>query len=254
MSDANRYMNATYAVYNAMKHKYDVKPFYLKKKGNLFAKKEKVYAHIELMAAIDGAKLLYTDTMKNANLNNFNALYEFAEFVKLIENIFFYKNDTNACVVCDSKLTDNKKTVIIRNNDIMIAISLARVDERRKIVVMIKRNYGEEMENIYHIENGEYKDVNTQSDKMLLNHCSNIISRTIASFFAVIINSIGNNRLENITNQELFKTCIDIPSVFIKIDSIYELKALHHIALSELTWKTPEEIDNISKNKTIIYY
>lgn len=162
-----------------------VGPWYNKREIPYNKKKEDAYMKIELMVR----------SLKSTP-PSFDALFDFASFVKCIEKVFFYKNDLTSKICCDSSL--NEKTtrkLIFTLSDVIIVLKLERLNSSDEYIdIVITRKFGKNMETKYSIKNQQMK-INDCNDLMLINVVNNILQNSIADFVQTIADEIYNTRI-----------------------------------------------------------
>ena len=130
---------------------------------------------------------------------DFDELFEFGSFIKYMEKVFFYKNDKDSIVCCDSQLEDkNTRNIIFmdRNNEIKIEANLTK-GTSNVITLIVNRNYGKKMVNTYKIVDREV-ELRNDSDKTLMNHIVQLMESYIYSFTKSMINHIMNKNISQI--------------------------------------------------------
>lgn len=123
---------------------------------------------------------------------DFDELFEFGSFIKFMEKVFFYKNDKNAYVCCDSNIEDKTTRNIIfqsRSNDVKIETRLTRDINGNTIVLNVYREYGKKMINTYKIVDRQV-DLRNVSDKTLMNHVVQLMEDMMRDFVYTMIEAI----------------------------------------------------------------
>lgn len=132
---------------------------------------------------------------------DFNELFEFGSFIKYMEKVFFYKNDSNADVCCDSNIDDkNHRIIVFQSDDIKISIDVVKATSNI-ITLTVTRFYGKNMINTYKIIDREV-ELRNDSDKTLMNHVVQLISNYMVAFMLTIIYAIINKKIDKINPIE----------------------------------------------------
>lgn len=169
---------------------------------------------------------------------DFDTLYEFASFIKYIEKVFFYKNDINAMISCDSQLDDNNTRVLIfrQNEDVLIQITMNKA--KRSIDIITYRYFGKNMKFGYTIidRKADFKD---KSDVVLMNNIVLTMEKMMSTFFLHIVLAVANNNIDLSPLEIKFK-----PDDFKDIDICIFIKEYHELCKGyngeEKLVKTPE--------------
>jgi hypothetical protein len=201
MSDVlkyNKYINLIMDIYDINNNtKYTKEKVRMERSLKFPYKKHPVYpARDNLQYMIDEA---YDDILHKNILNppsmSFEDLWEFCQFVKFAEKVFFYPNDSTNAFYVDTSLFDAEKRVFSINDELgnyQILFKLEKqkekvTDSELKIIrIVVNRNFGRKMSNEFIVVNAEVK-FNDESDSYLIANINNILKTRINTVFEDII-------------------------------------------------------------------
>lgn len=125
---------------------------------------------------------------------DFDTLYDFATFIKYMEKVFFYKNDADAMVCCDSQIDDDNIRVLVlkTSEDVILKINMNRI--KRSIDINTYRYYGKKMIFGYTIIDRKV-DFKGKSDITLMNNIVLSMEKIMSSFFLKIVIAVANNKI-----------------------------------------------------------
>lgn len=196
-TETNEFLRHTYDLFEAI---YETKqePIMVKKKR--FSKPEPTYPEVDKIyeKAKDYSRFIRT------TVPSFDTLFEFGSFIKSIEKVFFYKNDSTAVVCCDSKLSDKtSRRLVFSLSDVRIVVKLDRLNRYDEYIdITISRTYGKNMETKFSIKNGEMEYIDC-NDFMLINVLNYLFQNIIADLFDMVIDRVYNATILDYTNLNL---------------------------------------------------
>lgn len=126
---------------------------------------------------------------------SFENLWQFCQFVKFAEKVYFYPNDSTNAFYVDTSLFDAEKRVFSINDELgnyQILFKLEKqkekvTDSELKIIrIVVNRNFGRKMSNEFIVVNAEVK-FNDESDSYLIANINNILKTRINTVFEDII-------------------------------------------------------------------
>lgn len=113
---------------------------------------------------------------------DFQLLYDFGSFIKLIEKVFLVRNDEENSIYCDSILEDkNTRTLIFNLKFEDTIIKTTAILQDHSINIEVFRDYGKHMKNTFKIIDGTI-DLKYNSDKMLLDNILSMIADRIKRY------------------------------------------------------------------------
>ena len=174
----NMFIRLIYKIYNAYKNpKYeDFSPILHRR----------ISANIELYKLLLDADELIKE-IREGNID-FWLIYDFGSFIKLMEKIFFVKNDANSKICCDSILEDKNSRVLIFNlwNYEGVTCKVTASLQDQGLNFEITRDFGKQMKNQYKITD-QNKNFRLFSDSMTMQRMIEIISNEMADYLKEII-------------------------------------------------------------------
>ena len=171
----------------------------VKNTSKLFSKPVKLIYYPDLQYRLDNCTMCatYLSLGSKERIMDFDTLYGYANFIKLVEKMFLFVNDTNNIMVCDSSLTETKKTLVFQLSDSIIVFNLFYDNENRIIDLHIKRNTGKKMENHYRFINASHanEDSLTKSDLTLIQFVADTVCHIMASYYTYVASVIASGKL-----------------------------------------------------------
>ena len=127
---------------------------------------------------------------------DFDELFDFGSFIKYMEKVFFYKNDAESPVCCDSNIEDkNRRIIVFQNSQDSIKIKADLTKGTSNIIELtVERGYGKRMTNTYKIVDREV-ELRNDSDKTLMNHVVQLMSDYMVSFMLTMAKAIINKHI-----------------------------------------------------------
>ena len=177
----NRFTDIIYRLHDAC---------YINEPKDYIIRGKTVLVNTEKYFLLEEAEHLIRDLAKESP--DIETLYEFATFVKYMEKIFFYKNDKDSIICCDSMLEDKPRRLVFNTEELMISADI-QLDKNR-IDILVSRNYGRNMKNGYTIINRKV-DFEGKSDLVLMNNVTLIMQKLISNFVFEIVLAIANNKI-----------------------------------------------------------
>lgn len=178
----NRFTDIIYRLHDAC---------YINKPKDYIIKGKTVSVNTEKYFILEEAEHLIRDLANESP--DIDVLYEFAIFVKYMEKVFFYKNDKDAIICCDSTLEEKTRKLVFNSKELQIITTIDL--DKNMVDVVISRNYGRNMKNGYTIINRKV-DFEGKSDLVLMNNITLIMQNLISNFVFKVVLLIANNNLE----------------------------------------------------------
>lgn len=110
---------------------------------------------------------------------NFTQLWEFADFIRLSEHIFFYNNKNGATLYSSRSFKFGENGFVIVSNPDNVQITLKLYSEDQKIVMDIKRLNGTNLLNTITFVNNDWEETPDDKDIILLDNVIGIMNRHI---------------------------------------------------------------------------
>ena len=134
---------------------------------------------------------------------DFDELFDFGSFIKYMEKVFFYKNDAESPVCCDSNIEDkNRRIIVFQNSRDSIKIKADLIKGTSNIIeLIVERDYGKHMINTYKIVDREV-ELRNDSDKTLMNRVVQLMSDYMVSFMLTMSLAIINEQISSINRIE----------------------------------------------------
>lgn len=160
---------------------------------------------IALVSAYD--KIIAFSNRLKKEIPTFERLWDFCEFIRTAEKIFFFKNDIDNKIYVEYNMSDDsemsvRKLRIKDSDDYEIRFTLEKkilFETINTIKINIVREYGLQMKNTYLIVNGDIK-YEDDSDLYLINEINHKLMDTISSTFLSVSTLILNsNKKEDIS-------------------------------------------------------
>ena len=171
----------------------------VKNTSKMFSKPVKLIYYPGLQYRLDNCAMCrtYLSFGSKEKIMDFDTLYDYANFIKLIEKMFLFVNDTNNIMVCDSSLTETKKTLVFQLSDSIIVFNLFYDNENKIVDLHIKRNTGKKMENHYRFINASHanEDSLTKSDLTLIQFVADTVCHIMASYYTYVASVIALGKL-----------------------------------------------------------
>lgn len=134
-----------------------------------------------------------------SNTLTWQEMWEFAEFIKIVEKVYFYQNVQKSGICCDN-CTNQKRDLFFDYSDkkmyIKITIEAAYTADdgmHEKLDIGVYRDYGKKEKSTFHVDNGK-TDMNTDSDIMLIHTINAYVQNRIADLFECYV-ELAYNRL-----------------------------------------------------------
>ena len=215
----------------------------------------KTYQTCDSFKTYINAKL---EEFETTGMMNFDIYYDFAEFVKICEKVFFYKNDSEAIIACDSKLSDNKKILVAQLPSGKIVMELYRENENKIMIISVSHNYGRTMSYRYEVINGRPTNIENGSDSMLLMATNNYMRHMIVTFFCYFTSVLINNAIVDFMRGEIKYDPVEDLEDDTEEIGWTKLDDLSWQDVEFLTWYTEHEDDPdvkkaLNENRTIYY-
>lgn len=170
--------------------------FYLKNHYNIKSKRlfKKNDYNDETKRAINNYHKL-CENMKNPF--DYDSLCKFADFIRVIEKVYFYTNDPNKNIVsCNSPWDANRKEIVINSKEKDVVIKLTMDYDyndklSNRLQIHVERNFGNKIKGGFVVYGGdlEYED---DSDLMLINSLNEIICNSFINLLVEIAEAIMN--------------------------------------------------------------
>lgn len=189
----NKFTDVIYRLYDAC---------YVDGADKFLVNKKEVYVNTKKYFILQECESIIRTLSKESP--DFDTLYEFASFIKYIEKVFFYKNDANAMISCDSQLDDNNSRILIFKTCEDVVIKIIMNKTKRSIDINTYRYFGKNMIFGYTIidRKVEFKD---KSDVVLMNNVVLTMEKMMSSFFLKIVIAIANGHIGFNTLEIKFK-------------------------------------------------
>ena len=181
---------------------------YKRKKFWFFKEERKILVNTRELIARNICSSVATD-LKHIEGWEFRTLYDFSTFVKVMEKIFYYPNDKDCVVVCDSKLSDSDRSLKFQFSGGYISIMLFRIDEHEKIKIVIAHDCGRQMFYAYEILDGEINCNINSSDAVSLVTIIDFIGDLMSSFYTYICNMIITKAVSEMFTKAFPFDCTD---------------------------------------------
>lgn len=131
---------------------------------------------------------------------NFLSMWQFCQFIRFAEKVFFYHNDIDKCFYVDSEMNDLVKRdfkITDLDNKVDIIVSMEKKKETLSddtlnvLRISVKRNYGKQMINEFTIVN-DFVKTKDDSDKLLIEIVYSIIFQKMKEQFDSIIQLVSD--------------------------------------------------------------
>lgn len=155
--------------------------------------------------ALNTLNLIYSkaDYIGN-NVPSFESLFDFGTFIKITEKMWFYKNDKDSLVACDSQIEDEYHRILVLqfpNASVRLNLTKDKIDpDKNTVEVTVRHNFGKNMQNNYIVKSAklEFYDY---TDAILINHinltCQCYMKRFLLYWAAIIWNKELNDYMTN---------------------------------------------------------
>lgn len=127
-----------------------------------------------------------------SSVPSFETLWEFCEFIRIIEKIFFYNNspENDIYVEYDFDSKDQQRKIQITNDTREIKFLLTHSILNSDVIeIKVTRHYGKQMTNYYRITDGEI-DYEDSSDLYLINEINKLLQDIMVNTFLGLIEHI----------------------------------------------------------------
>lgn len=204
----NRYICYIYDLYDIVKFNDNTKENNAKKKFYLRKQKNEKSKLKEQLDRIESKKKFILD-----NIPSFYDLWDFCEFVRILEKVFFFPNSSKdeLCVEFDMSGKSKEAKFRIRKINYEIRFALTKSNllfpaVNNKIEVTVVREYGLKMKNIYTIIN-EKMNYEDESDLYLINEINFILKKIIHDTFSQAVELIikDTHKKENSEAQQNYE-------------------------------------------------
>ena len=127
-------------------------------------------------------------------------MWQFCQFIRFAEKVFFYHNDIDKCFYVDSEMNDLVKRdfkITDLDNKVDIIVSMEKKKETLSddtlnvLRISVKRNYGKQMINEFTIVN-DFVKTKDDSDKLLIEIVYSIIFQKMKEQFDSIIQLVSD--------------------------------------------------------------
>jgi hypothetical protein len=133
------------------------------------------------------------------NTLSWQEMWEFTEFIKIVEKAYFYQNVQKSGICCDN-FSNQKRDLFFDYSDkkvyikiTMIAAYAADDGMHNKLDIEVYRDYGKKEKSTFHVDNGN-TDFKTDSDFMLANTVNAYVQNRIADLFECYV-ELAHNKL-----------------------------------------------------------
>lgn len=143
--------------------------------------------------AVDKSYNRCLDILKRIrNLENtltWDDMWQFAEFIKTMEKVYFYHNVQKPGMVCVDTFTNVKRDLFFDYTDKKLYIKITIEDAithdtgiHKRLRIGVYRDYGKKEVNTFNVDNGETDKMN-DSDVMLINTINAYVQNSIADLY-----------------------------------------------------------------------
>jgi hypothetical protein len=133
------------------------------------------------------------------NTLTWQEMWEFAEFIKTIEKVYFYQNVQKSSVCCDN-FSNQKRDLFFDYTDkkmyIKITMEAAYTADdgaHEKLNIGVYRDYGKKEKTTFYVDNGK-TDIDSDSDVMLIHTINAYVQKRIADLFECYV-ELAYNKL-----------------------------------------------------------
>lgn len=195
----NEFLEIIYALYDHVRFGKKERVEETRSGFSFINKKKKVHDPEldSLMEKVD--QMLYSI---KATPPSFDRLWDFCEFIRSIEKIFFYNNsiENKWYIEYDlNKPKEERKFCYKTENKEMRFTLTHQIYGSDIISIHIIRNYGKKMESKYTIADGELK-FNDDTDLYLINEINRILINYLHDIFKAVVELIINNKFDEVQN------------------------------------------------------
>lgn len=187
-NSSNNFIDHIYRLYNAVYNPTYVEYIYRKKK---YVINEEFHSTLKKVNSFLNV-LDYT-----THLHLYDVIYSYADFIKIIEKMFLFENDSCSKIACDNKLGDNTKVLVFTTKGASIKFTAYKDHFDEIIKLHIYRNFGKHMENNYMYINGTICSDSTADDIILLDVIMDTIIHMMKSFFSYILSLIASDLIHD---------------------------------------------------------
>ena len=119
----------------------------------------------------------------------FEDMWQFAEFIKVMEKVYFYQNVQKPGMICVDNFSNTKRDLFFDYTDKKLYIKITIEDAimydngiHKRLKIGVYRDYGKKEMNTFEVDNGE-TDIKNDSDTMLIHTINAYVQNSIADLF-----------------------------------------------------------------------